>query len=207
MTNTQYRQKSVRQELNTLYPSPPQGNHSRRLDGLAALINGIVASKSCQFAACASECAGAAKTASRTRNLERVVANKWIDTATYYLPCLVLLLAKALERARTNGLPLYIIIDSTQSGSCTTWMFSLAWGKRSIPLCWRVLKQKKGHAPQELPCELLQEIRHLLPDDAAVVILGDGEFDTCAFQYAIAQSGWSYVLRSAINLTIEHDGE
>lgn len=207
MTNTQYRQKSVRQELNRLYPSPPQGNHSRRLDGLAALINGIVASKSCQFAACASECAGAAKTASRTRNLERVVANKWIDTATYYLPCLVLLLAKALERARTNGLPLYIIIDSTQSGSCTTWMFSLAWGKRSIPLCWRVLKQKKGHAPRELPCELLQEIRHLLPDDAAVVILGDGEFDTCAFQSAIAQSGWSYVLRSAINLTIEHDGE
>ena len=207
MTNTQYRQKSVRQELNTLYASPPQGNHSRRLDALAALISGIVGSKSCQFAACASECSGDAKTQSRTRNLERFVANKWVDTEMYYLPCLVLLLAKALELARTKSLPLYIIIDSTQSGSCTTWMFSLVWSKRSIPLCWCVLKQKKGHAPQELPCELLQQIRELLPHDASVVILGDGEFDTCTFQRAIGEAGWSYVVRSAKNLTITHQDE
>jgi hypothetical protein len=73
MSNTQYRQKSVRQALNTFYPCPPQGNHSRRLDGLAALINGIVASKSCRLSACASECSGDSKTASRTRNLERVL--------------------------------------------------------------------------------------------------------------------------------------
>lgn len=207
MSNTQYRQKSVRQALNTFYPCPPQGNHSRRLDGLAALINGIVASKSCRLSACASECSGDSKTASRTRNLERVVANKWIDTDTYYLPCILRLLETALERARRLNEPLSIIIDSTKSGSCTTWMVSLLWGKRSIPLCWRVLKQKKGHAPQELPCELLEEVRRLLPDDVKVVILGDGEFDTCAFQAAIAQAGWGYVLRSAKNLTLGHDGE
>jgi hypothetical protein len=70
-----------------------------------------------------------------------------------------------------------------------------------------VLRQKKGHAPQELPCELLHEIQRLLPDDASVVILEDGEFDTCAFQRTISEAGWSYVLRSAINLTIEHDDE
>lgn len=207
MTNTQYRQQSVRQALNNLYEKPPQGNHSKRLDALAALISGIVGSKSCQCSQCASHCAGEATTPSRERYLERFVANKWVDTETYYLPCLLLLLDKATARSRSTGTPLYIVIDSTSSGSCMTWMFSLVWGKRSIPLCWRVLKQKKGHAPQELPCELLREIQELLPADVPVVVLGDGEFDTCTFQSAISERGWFYVLRTAKDLTIEHEGD
>jgi hypothetical protein len=30
-------------------------------------------------------------------------------------------------------------------------------------------------------CELLDEVYALLPPDIRVVVLGDGEFDTCAF--------------------------
>lgn len=151
MTETQYRQKSVRQALNTIYEKIPEGNHSRRLDSLAALISGIVGAKSCQLSHCASKCAGETKTASRERSLERCVGNKWIDTTTYYLPCIIVqVIAKIVALARERGMPLYIIIESTKSGSCTTWLFSLVWKKRSIPLCWRVLKQKKGHAPHQV---------------------------------------------------------
>jgi hypothetical protein len=207
MTETQYRQKSVRQALNTMYEKAPEGNHRRRLDALAALISGIVGSKSCQLSHCASRCGGESKTASRERYLERFVGNKWVDTATYYLPCLVQVIAKVVALARQKGAPLYIIIDSTKSGSCTTWLFSLAWKKRSIPLCWRVLKQKKGHAPQGLPCELLDEVYALLPQDIPVVVLGDGEFDTCAFQSAVIDKGWSYVVRTAKDLTITYHEE
>jgi hypothetical protein len=207
MTETQYRQKSVRQALNTMYEKAPEGNHSRRLDALAALISGIVGAKSCQLSKCASHCAGEAKRASRERYLERCVGNKWIDSATYYLPCILMVIAKVVALAQAQGTPLYIIIDSTKSGSCTTWLFSLVWKKRSLPLCWRVLKQKKGHAPQELPCELLEEVHALLPKDIPIIVLGDGEFDTCAFQRAIITKGWYYVLRAAKDLTITYDNE
>lgn len=99
-----------------------------------------------------------------------------------------------------------MLIDSTASGRCTTWMLSLVWGKRALPLCWRVLKQKKGHAPQQLPCDLLAEVRDLLPNDVPIVLLGDGEFDTCLLQATISEYGWFYVLRTAKDLTVEADG-
>lgn len=211
MTQTQYREKAISKALENGYASPVSGNQQRRLGALAALINGIVGSKRCQLSLCASSCGGEAKTPSRTRFLERFVANKWVDIAMYYLPHLRQLIIQHLACGKDSVKELHLILDSSSSGSCTTWMVSLACKRRSIPIYWQTLKQKKGHAPQELPCELLDVVysvlADILPSDVRVIVLGDGEFDTCAFQAAISAKVWFYVLRTAKNLTLEHQGE
>ncbi len=46
----------------------------------------------------------------------------------------------------------------------------------------------------------------LLPDDASVVLLGDGEFDSIELQTFVATVGWEYVCRTAKNTQVYHDG-
>lgn len=206
MTNTQQRQKSVRQALNDLFPRPPQGNHSRRLDSLAALVSGIVGTRSCHLPQVAQHIDGKAKAPSREKKLSRWLDNKWVDVETFFLPCL----QRLLDRAIAKGKPLFFIADSTTTGHCcTTWMISLVWGKRALPLVWFVLAQPKGHAPQELPCELVRSLSALLPTETNtdIVFLGDGEFDTLALQDTLQDLGWKYVLRTAKDLTITLDDE
>jgi len=104
---------------------------------------------------------------------------------------------------------LEIIIDGSVVGKgCMCLMFSVVYRGRAIPLIWKVSKKKKGHYKQEEHVNLLIKLKSLIPQNAKVTILGDGEFDGIKWQEKIEFYRWQYVLRTAKNTRLENrDGE
>lgn len=82
-------------------------------------------------------------------------------------------------------------------------MLSVAWGKRALPLLWLVRQGNKGHFSVDDHLSLLQQVRDLLPDCKELILLGDGEFDSCELQEYARRQAWQYVLRTAKNTLIE----
>ena len=59
--------------------------------------------------------------------------------------------------------------------------------KRAIPIAWLNVEGKKGHFCEAVHVQLLKQVKTMIPDEAEVVILGDGEFDgldflTCCYR-------------------------
>jgi len=65
---------------------------------------------------------------------------------------------------------------------CVALMVALVYRKRALPLAWMVSKGKKGHFSEDAHMGLVREVATLIPADARVVFLGDGEFDGCNLQ-------------------------
>src|ERR671938_1167977 len=92
----QYR--AIRKALRQAYPGEPQGRCARHLATLAALISGIVASKSTQLPKVAAKVPDGAKPESRVKRFTRWLDNERILEEVYFLPYVELLLARlALE--------------------------------------------------------------------------------------------------------------
>ena len=152
------------------YPSEPTGNLARHLCTLAAFISGIVGSKKCHLPAIASKlptsCSpqGAKKRESRIKRLARFVQNKTVTPEAFFAPY-----AQALVESLPAG-PLVLVMDGSQVGrGCMALMvgalvhgmmrsWSAFWHyaagrasckKRALPLCWQVVKAKKGHFSQQ----------------------------------------------------------
>jgi hypothetical protein len=81
-------------------------------------------------------------------------------------------------------------------------MASVVYHGRAIPLLWSVVKGKKGHLPEEVHCALIRRLREVIPAQAEVVLLGDGEFDGTQLQATIRASTWHYVCRTATSILI-----
>ena len=104
--------------------------------------------------------------------------------------------------------PLLLAIDGSVVGKgCMCLMISLLYKNRALPLCWRVVKQAKGHMSEALHVELFEQVRDLIPDDCEVIVLGDGEFDGTDWLADIEDAGFQYVCRTAIDSVLIEDGE
>ena len=103
----------------------------------------------------------------------------------------------------------YIAIDgSTVGDGCITLMASLYYKGRAIPLTWITIVGKKGHFPEYLHIQLIEQLRLILPENADVVVTGDGEFDGVGFVQVIEDYQWEYVVRTANNTIIKtFDGD
>lgn len=64
----------------------------------------------------------------------------------------------------------------------------------------------KGHFPEDLHIALVAQVQELIPEGAAVVVLGDGEFDGIRLQHTLHKAGWSYVCRTGSHVTAAWDG-
>ena len=69
MSDNLRRYRAIRQSLNSLYPTLPTGNLARQLNTLAALISGIVGSKSTNLPKIAEYVADATKVESRIKKI------------------------------------------------------------------------------------------------------------------------------------------
>ena len=69
MSDNLRRFSAIHQCLNQLYPTPPTGNLARQLTTLAALISGIVGSKSCNLPKVAEYVADDTKAESRIKKI------------------------------------------------------------------------------------------------------------------------------------------
>lgn len=88
------RYRAIRDALTQWYPGEPTGTVARHLTTLAALISGIVGSKSTQLPSVATKIPDGVKAESRVKRLTRWLDNERILEEVYFLPYVDLLLAQ-----------------------------------------------------------------------------------------------------------------
>jgi len=220
MSDNLRRYHAIRNALVQAYPAPPTGNLARHLSTLAALISGIVGSKSTQLPTIAAKVPNGTKPESRVKRFPRAkVPNgtkpesrvkrfpRWFDNdhileEVYFLPYADLLLRHfALQT-------LVLVMDGSVAGrGCMALMIHVVYQGRALPLAWRVRQGPKGHFPEDLPIALVEVVSGLIPEGAQVVLLGDGAFDGTRLQQTVQDAGWSYVCRTGCHRTAWWDGE
>lgn len=201
MTDNLRRYFAIQKALKSLRRTEPKGNVARHCNTLALLIAGLIGSQKCHFPAIARKVPACGKPQSRARRLERFLANERVDVQTYYLPYVEALLARLAAH------PLVLVIDGSEIGrNCVLLSINVVYKKRALPLCWQVVKGKKGHLPEQTHIDLVNQVAAILPHEATVVFLGDGEFDGTELLATLEQQGWSYVCRTAKNVVLR-EGE
>jgi hypothetical protein len=202
MSDNLRRYRAIREALIQGYPGKRTGNATRHLTTLAALISGIVASKSTQFPKIAASVPDGNKPDSRVKRFSRWVTNERITEEVYFLPYAELLLAHLALQT------LVLVLDGSVVGrGCVALMLHVVYKGRALPLAWLVRYGAKGHFPEEFHIALVEQVQELIPAGASVVLLGDGEFDGPGLQHTVQEAGWSYVCRTGCHLTASWDGE
>ena len=92
MSDNLRRYRAIRNALMQAYPTPPTGHFARHVHTLAALISGIVGSKSTQLSSVATKIPDGTKPESRVKRFARWVDNDRILEEMYFLPYAALLL-------------------------------------------------------------------------------------------------------------------
>lgn len=87
-------------------------------------------------------------------------------------------------------------MDTSQAGRhCVVVMVSVLYQKRALPLCWHVVKGKKGHIADAIQVQVRQQAARLLPLQRQILFLGDGEFNGLGLQRTLTDLNWHYVCR------------
>src|SRR2546422_9396136 len=202
MSDNLRRYRARRDALAQWYPIQPQGTLARPLHTLAALISGIVASKSTQLPNIAPHVPDGTKAESRVKRFARWLDNANILEEVYFLPYAELLLSHLALQT------LVLVMDGSVVGrGCVALMLHVVYKGRALPLAWRGRQGPKGHFPEDLHIALVELVSGLIPEGAQVVLLGDGAFDGTRLQHTGQGEGWSYVCRTGCHRTGGWGGE
>jgi hypothetical protein len=196
MSDTYRRYRAIKQALLQFYPSPVSGHRERHFNTLVALICGLVGGQSAHLSTVADHApTGTAAQESMIMRFRRWLKHDAQTLDGWFLPVAQALLANLAHQ------PLLVAIDGSVVGrGCIALMVSVVYHGRALPLCWVVVKGKKGHFPQAMHCALLSQLQPLVPLSAEVIVVGDGEFDGTDLQALLRTFGWQYVCRTAPNL-------
>ncbi|WP_309721560.1 IS4 family transposase [Armatimonas sp.] len=202
MSDNLKRYCAIKKALISLRPTEPKGNQARHINTLAMIVAGVIGSQKCHLPAIAKKVPSDAKPQNRVRKMERFMDNDAIDCKKYYLPY-----ADTLIRNLPPG-PLVLIMDGSEVGrDCVMLSLNVVYKKRALPLCWIVVKGKKGHLPQDTHIELLEQAAKIIPQQRRVIFLGDGEFDGTKLLETLQSQGWDYVCRTAKNVVLTEDAQ
>ena len=202
MSDNLRRYRAIRDALIQGYPGQIPGTVARHVTTLAALMSGIVGSKSTQLPHSATKVPDGTQSESRVKRFARWVRNDKITADVYFVPYAKVLLAQLAVQ------PLVLVIDGSVVGrGCVALMMHVVYKGRTLPLAWQVRQGKKGHFPEDLHIALVKQVHTLIPLGASVVLLGDGECDGTTLQHTLQDYHWSYVVRTGSNITVLWDGE
>ena len=202
MSDNLRRYRAIRAALLQGYPCQSTGTRIRHLTTLAALISGIVGSKSTQLPNIAAHVPDGTQPESRVKRFSRWLRNEQVMAAQYFVPYAEVLLAHLAIQT------LVLVIDGSVVGrGCIALMIHVVYKGRALPLAWLVRHGKKGHFPEALHIALVQQVHALIPAGAQVVLLGDGEFDGTDLLRTVHAWGWSYVCRTGCHVTASWQGE
>jgi Transposase DDE domain len=200
--------KDIKKALMEAYGNPI-GKAAQRVEVLSCIINGIIKKGTCNIDEIAREMPSNTDFVSRVAQVKRWLSSKFSLYNIHYLPCL----QAFLGQIGIDSSELVFIIDATDIGNgCTALMVSVIVGTRSIPVAWIVRKCKKGHCPQSMHLDLLQILHRVIGSIPSlqgkkVTLLGDGEFDGGDLTDYCQNSGWLYVVKTAKDTIINHQGE
>lgn len=177
MSDNLRRYRAIRKALAQGSPKHPQGNVARPRNTLAALISGLVGSESAQLPKIASHVPDGNQTESRVKRCTRWVINDKVTEALYFLSYAeVLLRCLAWET-------LVLVMDGSVVGrGCVALMVGVVYKGRVLPVAWRVRHGQTGHFPEDLQMTMVEQGKQLVPEEAQVMFLGDGEFDGLRLQ-------------------------
>src|SRR3989440_11278062 len=159
MSDNLRRYHAIRNALTQASPTQPTGNLARHLNTLAALISGIVGSKSTQLPNIAAKVPNGTKPESRVKRFARWFDNDHILEEMYFLPYADILLRHfALQT-------LVLVMDGSVAGrGCMALMIHVVYKGRPLPLAWPVRPSPKGHLSQQLPIALVAMGSALTPE-------------------------------------------
>ena len=124
---------------------------------------------------------------SKIQRLKRFLKNPGIVVVEIYTKIAKVMIEK------WNGSNLDIAMDRTEWDTFNLLLCGIAYGKRVLPLGWRLLDHA-GNSSFEEQKELLDSIHPILPERCQISLLGDGEFKSVELMgYALA-NGWDFNL-------------
>ena len=180
MSDNLRRYRAIRDALRQYYPGQPTGTVVRHLTTLAALLSGIVASKSTPLPQIASHVPDGRKPESRVKRFARWVGNAQVSEEVYFVPFAEALLTQLALQT------LVLVMDGSVVGrGCVALMLHVVYKGRALPLAWQVRQGAKGHLPEDLHIALVQQGHKVIPPEASVVLLGDGAFDGTRLQHTV----------------------
>jgi hypothetical protein len=180
------------------YQPRPTGHREQHLNTLVALICGLIGGKHAHLPTIADHAPshGAAQESLITR-FRRFLQHEAHTVDGWFLP-----VAQALLQALAHQ-PISLVMDGSVVGrGGLALLVSVVYHGRALPLCWVVVAAPKGQFPEDIHRALLAQVQHLMPPDATVVFLGDGEFDGVDLQADLRRYGWGYVCRTASSILI-----
>lgn len=202
MSDSLRRYRAIRDGLLQLYPATMTPRQTRHFITLAALISGIVGSHQTHLPAIASKLPDHTQRESRIKRFRRWLSNPSVTPELYFLP-----FAAALLQSLAHCTLVLVIDGSTVGRGCVALVVSLVYKGRALPIAWIVVEGRKGHFAEATHRHLLEQVQALVPAEASVIVLGDGEFDGPGLQAYLCAIGWSYVCRTAHNIRLQSEGE
>lgn len=198
MSDTHRRYSAIKRAIMQFYQPRPTGHKEKHLNTLVALICGIVGGQHVHLPVIAAHApANGARQESVIKRFTRFLQTDAHTLDGWFLPVARELLITLATR------PLEIVFDGSVVGrGCIALMASVVYEGRALPLCWVVVEGKKGHFPQTTHQALLRQLLDLVPPEASVTFLGDGEFDGTALQGDLRKAKWQYVCRTATSILI-----
>lgn len=207
--------KAIKKFVFNLYSNNLQGHALARAKNLINLMYGIMRSKKSSLSGIAEGMPGRTqdkteekdikpkKFASKVKQIKRWLMSQHNNYETHFFPLAVILLEVLAKR----GELIFAIDGSIIGNGCIGLMISVVFQGRSLPICWVVRKGKKGHFPERMHVELLEQLKTITPDEVNIIILGDGEFDGCQVQQTCADFEWKYAFRASKSVLITQEEE
>jgi hypothetical protein len=162
------------------------------------LMVGLFDSRSVHLSKVAGKIPGAAVLVSKTRRLQRWLANPNVRVRQWYRP----IAEQIIARLANSGLRL--VVDGSKVGfGHQLLLVSVAYRKRALPLCWTWIKSSRGHSRSWKQRALLAYVHGLVPPGTRVSVAGDSEFGGVEVQKLLRSWDWRYVLRQKGRLLVK----
>ena len=134
--------------------------------------------------------------------ISRLLGNKLIIVEDVMAP----FAREVLARSAVGGLTIIVMIDQSKVNDAHQMlMVSLRVGERALPLAWRMKKTQgaMGFGEQK---SVLEMVAKLLPEGAAVMLMGDRFYGSPALIEWLRSRGWGWRLRCKQDLLVFSEG-
>jgi hypothetical protein len=139
---------------------------------------------------------------SKERYISRVLSNDLIDP----LQVMKGFVPEVLEKLSASGAVIILNMDQSKiADHFECLMVSVRFGKRAIPIAWKVVKTE-GPIGFDMQRELLDSVKKMLPSNVKILLAGDRFYGTSALVKWCQDTDWSYRLRLKSNLILDHEG-
>lgn len=202
MSDSRRRYNAIKTKLRQLLPDAWAECESRMIN-LSLLVSAIPKAKDLTQSALAAEMPLPAQETSLIQRQRRWTKNEQVNERALYQPII-----KPFLQAKSRA-TVPLIVDTTDAGrNCHLLTVAVGYQRRALPVVWQAGEGSRGHTDGHIQVDLLRYTADLLPAEADVIVLGDGEFGHVQLlNWLQSNTGWSFCLRVASDTYILYEEE